>query len=540
MNNLLNDTAMEHFVVNGFAQVQSTLPASVHESAHENTRRAFRNAASMEDDRIMNPANNILPMVPELQDVLDDPAVTGALTSIFGCDYLVHPHRHCHPNFAVPRDRPCTTIMGIHKDGHADGNPKPRHRVPRWGLLFYNPHACPEELGPTCITPQSHIYHRITNGGARDRNVAVEPGGERLLLPGNYVKRDFLPVVGELGTVSILHFDMVHSVITNVGDIARYAHKFVIMRTENPDEPSWDGGTTPWSESVPPDARDHSGYWRFLWNWLRGSADRHEDLPAPSREVTELIALLKADDAPTRLGAANELGLHRGAAATAVPDLVAALADDDDAMRVNACYALGAIGEPAIGALLDRARGEATFFAEQPILNVSEAIHALIAVGEPARPALLEELTAGEVHMQAWSAFALGELGRADGATAGHLATATTHAEPPVAKHAISALGISGRASEETEAAARALLEDEDRDKRVYAAQALIRLGASSEPTIEALARALSDPHPYVAAFAHEQLYRVGDADSQGALLRYLRKLRWFPYPVRKATGPAY
>ena len=511
MKTLLTDTAMHQFVTEGYLQVQSSLPASVHEAAHENTRRAFRNAASMEDDRVLNPANNILPMVPELQQVLDDPVVTGALTSIFGDNYLVHPHRHCHPNFPVSRDMPRTTIMGIHKDGHADGSPKPRHRVPRWGLLFYNPHPCPQKLGPTCITPQSHIYHRITSGGERERNVAVVPDGERLRLPANYVKRDFVPVVGGLGTVSILHFDMVHSVITNVSDMARYAHKFVIMRTEDPAEPSWNGGTQPWSGIVPEGARDHTGLWQYLWNWLRGSADRHTDL-------------------------------HREAAAAAVPELVAALTGEDDALRIDACYALGAIGKPAIGALVDAARADAGFFAEQPILNVSEAIHALIAIGEPARPALLEQLAGGTDHMRAWSAYALGELGRADGVTRDGLIKATAHEELPVAKHAISALGIACRGSEAAEARMRELLADEDRDTRVYAVQGLIRLGASSSPTIDALERALSDSHPYVAAFAHEQLYRAGGAEAHAALLRYLRPLRWFPYPVQKAPAsvPSY
>ena len=531
---------MEQYVINGYTQVESSLPADVHHAAHENTKRAFCEAASMDDDRRLNPANNILPMVPELQEVLDDPAVTGALTSIFGDNYLIHPHRHCHPNFPVADDVPRRTIMGIHKDGHADGNPKPRHRVPRWGLVFYNPHPCPQELGPTCITPQSHVYHRITNGGERERHVPVTGNGKLMTLPTNYVNRDFMPVVGNLGTVSILHFDMVHSVITNIGDMARYAHKFVVMRTEDPEAPSWDGGRSPWAEGEDRAPRVHAGYWRYLWNWLRGESAASAKGPAPSRDVDALMKGLASSDAAERRASAEELGGHGAEAETAVPELVRALYSDDDALRVDACYALAAIGPPAIGALADAARADGAFYEEQPILNVSEAIHALIAVGTPAIDVLVGELTSSAEHMRAWSAFALGEIGSNEESVVGALVIASRDESEPVSKHALSALGIVGRGSAAAEARLLEALSGEDRDKRVYAVQGLIRINASSGAAIDALERALSDPHPYVGAFAHELLYRVGGPDARDALLRYLRPLRWFPYPTRKATAPAY
>ena len=50
--------------------------------------------------------NNLLPCVPQIREVLDEPHIRGALRSLVGPDYYLHFHRHDHVNFpdaAQPR-----------------------------------------------------------------------------------------------------------------------------------------------------------------------------------------------------------------------------------------------------------------------------------------------------------------------------------------------------------------------------------------------------------------------------------------------------
>ena len=80
--------------------VTTDVPMEFHETIYHKTDALFAGAVDFRGDRRHNPLNNILPLVPELQVVLESPAVRGALTSILGNGYVMHPHRHCHPNFA--------------------------------------------------------------------------------------------------------------------------------------------------------------------------------------------------------------------------------------------------------------------------------------------------------------------------------------------------------------------------------------------------------------------------------------------------------
>ena len=168
---LLTDEQMRGFIVDGYVQVQTHLPATVHEAIFNRSESLFAGTSDPRKDFDRNPQNNIVPMIPELRQVLEAPEVVGALTSLLGPDYLLHPHRHCHPNYPAAGDGngsangdhdanggdgdggPRLTMIP-HKDGHANGA-KPRHRVPRWAIIFYYPQDCPQEQGPTAVIPRS-------------------------------------------------------------------------------------------------------------------------------------------------------------------------------------------------------------------------------------------------------------------------------------------------------------------------------------------------------------------------------------------------
>ena len=177
-SNLFSDEQVRDFIVNGYVTVKTELPRSVHETIYRKTQEYSEKEGNL--------GNNILPRVPELQAVFEDPAVRGAFTSILGQNYVMHSHRHPH------RNAPHSGGQGFHKDSYW-GHEKVRHHKPRWAMAFYYPQDTPVEIGPSSILSGTQYYsHRITENN----------DGES-------------PLPGEAGTASIIHFDLWHRAMAN-------------------------------------------------------------------------------------------------------------------------------------------------------------------------------------------------------------------------------------------------------------------------------------------------------------------------------------
>ena len=86
---LLSDADIHQFVVNGFVTVQ---PSSLSADFHRSIKYQLDEILEGEG----NPGNNLLPRMPALQSMLDDPAVAGAVQSLCGRSALLHPHRFVH------------------------------------------------------------------------------------------------------------------------------------------------------------------------------------------------------------------------------------------------------------------------------------------------------------------------------------------------------------------------------------------------------------------------------------------------------------
>ena len=95
---LLNDDAMRDFIVNGYIMVKPALPPDFH-------RSIFQQLSEM-IEKEGNPGNNLLPKVPDLQKIFDDPTVNGALISILGPNYAMHQHRRGRCWSASGQSRP--------------------------------------------------------------------------------------------------------------------------------------------------------------------------------------------------------------------------------------------------------------------------------------------------------------------------------------------------------------------------------------------------------------------------------------------------
>ena len=328
---LFDDNAMRDFIVNGYHVINVDQPAAFHDGIYEKTKAIF--------DEDGNPGNNLLPRVPEIQQVYDEPAVRGALTSLLGPDYVMHAHRHPHVN------PPNSRGGSWHKDSYW-GYTKVRDHHPRWIMAMYYPQDTPVEIGPTGVIPGSHYFE------SREEIVG-----------GNGSVPDGFPASGKAGTITIIHFDLWHRAFPNATDKVRYMMKFQFTRMSEPDRPCWN------CQQDDIDLGDlsddpRSAMWRNMWHWLagNGSAGTRQEggkhVEALARDLTHELET-KRMHAAYNLGECGESGL---------PHLLEALQNDRDEVRREACYGLSALGSAAIEPLVsllgngnERVRGYAVY-----------------------------------------------------------------------------------------------------------------------------------------------------------------------------------
>jgi|GEM_PF-3109047 len=288
---LLNDQAMQNFIRQGFVKIHTDFSADFHQNVYDRMTSILEKSGK--------PGNNLLPNIPEIQDVFNHPAVHGALTSVLGPSYYTHPHRYCHVN------PPHTPEQNLHKDGYS----KRHHRL-RWAMAFYYPQDTPVEMGPTGVV-----------GGSQYFNVGPWHGRET-------------PLTGEAGTVVIVHYDLWHRGTFNSGDRKRFMLKFLFARLDEPEAPPWAFGDTARQKSDSP----LEGLWESLWNWNRG----HLSTATGERsDVAEWAYRLQNGEEVERLEAAYALG---AAGEKGVEVAARLMRSEDPVLRRNAGYALCAGG----------------------------------------------------------------------------------------------------------------------------------------------------------------------------------------------------
>ena len=101
-NYLLDDVAMQRFIVEGYLTLSSDLSRDYH-------ARMYGELEPLQETGPLG-HNNLLPCVPDLRLMLNEPKVVGALTSILGPAYSLHFHRHDHVNYP-------DGAQPLHKDG---------------------------------------------------------------------------------------------------------------------------------------------------------------------------------------------------------------------------------------------------------------------------------------------------------------------------------------------------------------------------------------------------------------------------------------
>ena len=489
----LTDAQMRDFIVNGYLTVKTDLSRSVHETIYRKTQEYTEKEGNL--------GNNILPRVPELQAVFEDPAVRGAFTSILGENYVMHSHRHPHQN------RPHSDGQGFHKDSYW-GYQKVRHHRPRWAMAFYYPQDSPLEIGPSAVLPGTQYYStRITENN----------DGE-------------LALSGEAGTITILHFDLWHRAMANQTDKTRYMMKFQFIRMDAPEAPEWNATDPHWQpEGINPETPAHQGTWRHVWNWIGGKSNGQTAAPN-NGNLADHITALGNDDNAIRASAADALGPFGEAATDAIPQLIQALQDSYEPVRLNAAYALGTIGEPAVPHLIETLGHE-----NAPTRRV--AAYALAAVGAPAVPALREALQHTEDAVRIEATYAFAQIGDPAEAAIPALIEHTKDPAVEVRRYLADAFGGIGPAAAPAVPALIEMLEnDEDKQARFEAALALAQIGPDASDAVPALANALRDPDRYVRDNAIHALKRIDTPEAESELFDYLLMARWCPITNRQST----
>ncbi|MCM3628230.1 HEAT repeat domain-containing protein [Paenibacillus glycanilyticus] len=512
--NLLNDEQMIQFITNGYLVLHNDLPDELHRSVMNQIDFVLQNEG--------NPGNNILPRVPDIQKFFETPVTKGALTSVLGPDYYMHPHRHMHFN------QPGNGKPGggdWHKDGFWSSM---RSHRPWWVMMFYYTQDITEDMGPTAIMPGSQYNETFPN--------------QSTLLP-----------TGKAGTIALVHFDLWHKASLNTSIIDRYMLKFQFVRLSEPKSPSWNH--TKAEADFPPDASDaHLNLWNDVWSWLKGEGGKEKTPGGELAEVPALIEALSRENEVIRSQAADKLGLIGKAAAAAVPKLAELIGDSSENAALNAVYALGHIGDSGTKALLKEV-------AEGSRLTAQRAAYGLQASGKDAIPGLIQLLAHQDENRRALAAFMLGMLGSAASSAVPSLIVALNDASEWVRRNGVEALGMIAEPADETVPALVRTLEeavaresagkenvstDSYVDNQEYitnkiaytAALSLLRIGkhGDADLVIDGLVSGLQSQDRYARAYAFEALTAIRSARAVDVLIKQYRAARWCPDTHKSST----
>lgn len=529
---LLDDDQVAHFLANGYLTLTPSLPAAFHAQVYAR----FLEIAGRDSDS--DTGNNILPLVPEVHRLWDDPVVRGALDSVLGPDnWFLHPHRALHSN------PPGSAAQVFHHDTYWGYKRKVHSHHPWWVMIMYYPQDIYPQIGPTGVVPGTHtIAQRL------DDIAQIE-----------------MPAQGPAGTCMLIHFDLWHRKMQNFTELDRYMLKCQFVRLRPPDAPTWNNRRRAWQTPRTLPAYAMEPAWRAHWSWLTGPAaagpaaaggdsldasrPANAHLDATGEPGTDAEALRRGladpDAARQREAIAAIARLGAGGAAF-IPDLAALLDDPSEPVGLSAAYALGALGRPAIAALVAAMQAndganvdDARVFVDEGQnseleMQARNAAHGLVAVGRAAAPALVAAFAGAQARLRKYIPFALGEI-RDDGAAAHDvLIRAAADADDNVRMNAVEALGLQA-STPAIIAALAAALTDETDEVRFNAALALARHGPAAAPATAALVTALDDGNRYVTGYAVEALDRIGTPRAARALLDHLKGARWCPLTSNKS-----
>lgn len=425
----LSDEQMRSYLTEGFLVLKSRLPQEVHDHIHDRCEEIFSTSG--------NPGNEILEMNPALRLVFADPVVKGALSSILGEGYFMHPHRHCHQN------QPGTPAQRNHKDSYEEDVNVHHHRS-RWAMAMYYPQDVAANMGPTGVTPGSQYV---------SAQESLAGHGE-------------LGVTGEAGTVILVHYDLWHRALRNDSGRNRYMLKFLFCRAAEPQAPAWNNRETEWQAPAGREQDSLEPLWQAMWRWNRGDSGPALGWEYGDAALSNLLAGSEAE----RLRAAYTVG----------PD---AFGHRDEVFR------------------LWRAEADAAENRARCLEHTSPCEHmfgcALANQGVAGLELLEEAMGAPDWRIRGSAVDAVGDMGNEAQSLVQSVAAMTNDPSPWVRRNAVEALGVLGDARDEVTTTLGLALADEDYFVGHNAALALRKLGTASGVAIDMLLKASAHAELY-------------------------------------------
>ena len=537
----LDDAQMRRFLRDGFVVLSAgELDADYHAAMYGAACEVHDEARAVGGDsnHLQVIGDNLRARIPGLRSFLYGPTVQGALASVLGDDFMLHPHHFVHEASG--------TDQSFHQDGNLPWNDRAHYRShrPNWAMLFYYPQAVTLDAGPTEVLAGTQYWttdfekddgtwHRgdaldrsLRRGelstddlAARDRR--IDAVVDTLGIEGVHRRKIEVPS----GGIVLAHYDLMHrgSRTAPGFDGRRFMYKFYYFRTRDPATPAWRNraaapttGAVPAVDDVPTAAPANPSTDIVVdtaWHWLRGRTDWRPDL-APADQI-ERIECADAEDERVRL--AYEIGWLARDHADFHRQLRRLLFSDTEAVRRAAAYAVGIAGAACEPFVLEamtspdaRIRRVGAYAAGEAQMDAPDVVAALFA--------LLE--TDPDDLVRSNAAYALGWIGRRPG-TAVSAARLLKRLDPAVEGDNT----VNGGMSRST--------------VRVNVIYALTNCAALTDAALEAIAElSLNDADRYVRGLAVALLERHALASGEPWLQKFVAHLgqtRFNDRPARPA-----
>ena len=422
MKNLLTDEEFRDYLVDGFVVIEpSSLGEDFHDFLYQKADGIYQlaRAAKSKTSHLDVIGDNLRAQIPSIDRLIKDPQVDGALTSILGENYQLHPHNFVH--------RSGTADQGFHQDGNLPWNERGHYRShrPDWAILFYYPQEVTLANGPTEVLPGTQ-YWTIDNekpDGDWHRGDSLDRSSDQNVLSGDDlvardlqlskevqslgvpdIERRFLTL--SKGCAVICNYDIFHRGSRfESGGLARYMFKFHFMRTQDPRQASWDhrkpdidlGGVR----------GDLKPVISQLWNWSRadrvGKSYESADMEKVNQDLLDGSENKRVEAAYLLSEMNNSL---------AIDYLLRGLNHENESIRRAACHGLRASTDTNVTELIKLTKSERAGIRRMSVYALGDSTY---SINKEVVDTLIERLRQDPDDLvRSNSAYALGHLARGE------------------------------------------------------------------------------------------------------------------------------